>query len=193
MNPFAHETEQTAQRTPLYARQISALSGFEYAVSDATGQRVGEVIWPMMAQAKNACIRWNGSNFSQGSVAIHYSGHRYEVQFEYLDRGWVNNVRFTLVNGQKTMAVADILFARRIFARGRVHFVEPFEGTLLRQKSWFRRRYSLESESAVIGVIEDRATIMAVREMLIDLPDTLDIPTKMFVFFLAAHLTQTQA
>ncbi len=193
MNPVAHETEQTAQRTPLYARQISALSGFEYAVSDATGQRVGEVIWPMMAQAKNARIRWNGSNFSQGSVAIHYSGHRYEVQFEYLDRGWVNNVRFTLVNGQKTIAVADILFARRIFARGRVHFVEPFEGTLLRQKSWFRRRYSLESESAVIGVIEDRATIMAVREMLIDLPDTLDIPTKMFVFFLAAHLTQTQA
>ena len=193
MNHVAHETEQTAQRTPLYARQISALSGFEYAVNDATGQRVGEVLWPMMAQAKNARIQWHGSNLLQGSVAIHHDGHRYEVQFEYLDRGWVNNVRFTLLNGQKTMAVADILFASRIFARGRVHFVEPFEGTLLRQKSWFRRRYSLESESAVIGVIEDRATIMAVREMLIDLPDTLDIPTKMFVFFLAAHLTQTQA
>lgn len=45
----------------------------------------------------------------------------------------------------------------------------------------------------VIGVIEDRDAIMVVREMLIDLPDTLDIPTKMFVFFLAAHLIQTQA
>lgn len=60
------------------------------------------------------------------------------VQFEYLDRGWVNDVRFTFVSGQKTMAVADILFARGIFARGRVHFVEPFKGTLLREKSWFR-------------------------------------------------------
>jgi|CXWL01.1.fsa_nt_gi hypothetical protein len=193
MNHVVHEAEQIVQRTPLYARQISALSGFEYAVNNATGQRVGEVIWPSMAQAKNARIRWHGSNSSAGTVAIHYGGYRYEVQFEYLDRGWVNNVRFTLVNGQKTMAVADILFARRIFARGRVHFVEPFKGTLLRQKSWFRRCYSLESESAVIGVIEDRAAIMTVREMLIDLPDTLDNLTKMFVFFLAAHLTQTQA
>ena len=193
MNHVVHEAEQSVQRTPLYARQISALSGFEYAVNNATGQRVGEVIWPSMAQAKNARIRWHGSNSSAGTVAIHYGGYRYEVQFEYLDRGWVNNVRFTLVNGQKTMAVADILFARRIFARGRVHFVEPFKGTLLRQKSWFRRCYSLESESAVIGVIEDRAAIMTVREMLIDLPDTLDNLTKMFVFFLAAHLTQTQA
>lgn len=193
MDPVVHEAEQTVQRTPLYARQISALSGFEYAVSDATGQLIGEVIWPNMAQAKNARIRWHESHSSQGTVAIHCSGHRYDVQFEYLDRGWVNNVRFTLVNGQKTMAVADILFARRIFARGRVHLVEPFEGTLLRQKSWFRRCYSLESEAAVIGVIEDRAAIMVVREMLIDLPDTLDIPTKMFVFFLAAHLIQTQA
>ena len=193
MNRVAHETEQTAQRTPLYARQISALAGFEYAVNNATGQRVGEVIWPTMAQARNARLRWHESHSSASTVAIHCGGHRYEVQFEYLDRGWVNDVRFTFVSGQKTMAVADILFARRIFARGRVHFVEPFKGTLLRQKSWFRRCYSLESESAVIGVIEDRAAIMAVREMLIDLPDTLDIPTKMFVFFLAAHLIQTQA
>ncbi|MGB3397094.1 MAG: hypothetical protein WBB60_11660 [Nitrospira sp.] len=42
-------------------------------------------------------------------------------------------------------------------------------------------------------MVEDRAAIMAVREMSIDLPDTVDIPTKLFVFFMAAHLLQTQA
>lgn len=99
MNRVAHETVQTAQRTPLYARQISALAGFEYAVNNATGQRVGEVIWPAMAQARDARLRWHESHSSQGSVAIHCGGHRYEVQFEYLDRGWVNDVRFTFVSG----------------------------------------------------------------------------------------------
>lgn len=52
---------------------------------------------------------------------------------------------------------------------------------------------SVENDSGAIGMVEDRAAIMAVREMSIDLPDTVDIPTKLFVFFMAAHLLQTQA
>ncbi|MBH0203329.1 MAG: hypothetical protein HP496_13775 [Nitrospira sp.] len=188
-----HEAEQPVGRTPLYARQASAFSGFHYTICNATGEILGEVIWPSMAQAKNARIRWHGSHSSKGAVEIHWGAQRYDVQFEYLDRGWVNDVRFTLEHGRKTIAVADMRFARRLFARGRVSFVEPFTGTLLRDKGWFRRRYSVENDSGVIGFLEDRAAIMAVREMTIDLPDTLDIPTKMFVFFLAAHLTQAQA
>jgi len=193
MNSIDHAVEQPSRRTPLWARQASALSGFDYTVSDATGRLVGEVIWPNMAQAKNARIRWHGSDSSQGTVAIVCGDHRYEVQFEYLDRGWVNDVRFTLVEGEQILAVADLRFPRRIFARGRVRILKPFDGMLMRKKGWFRRRYSIENGSGVIGLVEERAAIMAVREILIDLPDTVDIPTKLFVFFLAAHLLQTQA
>lgn len=193
MNNFDHAVEQTGRRTPLCASQASALSGFHYRVSDAAGRLVGEVIWPNMAQAKNARIRWHGSDSSQGTATITCDDHRYDAQFEYLDRGWVNDVRFTLVDGEQPIAVADLRFPRRIFARGRVRILKPFDGMLLRKKGWFRRRYSVENDSGVIGMVEDRAAFMAVREMSIDLPDTVDIPTKLFVFFLAAHLLQTQA
>ena len=193
MTSISHDAEQAVRRTPLCARQASALSGFYYRISDATGKLVGEVIWPTLAQAKNARIRWHGSDSSQGNVVITCDGHRYDVQFEYLNRGWVNDVRFTLVDGEQTLAVADMRFPRRIFARGRVRFLQPFEGMLLRQKGWFCRSYSVENDSGVIGAVQDRAAIMAVREMLIDLPDTMDIPAKLFVFFLSAHLLQTQA
>lgn len=193
MSSRGQTTEQLIRHTPLLACQASAMSGFQYTIRDATGQLVGEVTWPTMAQAKNARMRWHSLDSSEGHVAITCAGHRYDVQFEYLDRGWVNDVRFALMDGTTTLAVAELRFPRRIFARGRVRFLEPFEGMLLRRTGWFRRRYSIESSSGVLGTIEDRAVIMAVREMRIDLPDSLNLPTKIFTFFLAIHLIQTQA
>ncbi|SPP64136.1 hypothetical protein [Nitrospira lenta] len=182
--------EQTVRRTPLHACQTSAFSGFHYTIRDPAGQLLGEVTWPMMAQATNARIRWNGSDSSNGTIVITCASHRYDIQFEYLDRGWINDIRFTLTDGTTSLAVAELRFPPRIFARGRVRFLEPFEGTLLRKNGWFRRRYSIDSDAGVIGTIEERAAIMAVREMRINLPDTMGIPTKIFAFFLAVHLLQ---
>lgn len=178
----------------LLSRQVTALNGFRYSVRDAvTDHEVGEIIWPAIAQAKNARLRLNRDPVD-GEVSILHRGKRYGISHEFLDRGWVNDVRYTLLDGQTQLAVAEMCTERRIFARAKMRLLEPVQATFERRSRFPKMTFDLRRDDGTsMGTIGDRAAFMTVREMVLDLPDSFPVPTKMFALFLALHMLQTQA
>ena len=181
-------------RGPMLARQASALDGYHDRVEDTAGRPVGEVLWPMLAQARNARVRWHGQDGrGQGEVRIICGTRDCRVSFEYLDRGWVNDVRYRLLDGAITLAVAELRFTPGKISRGELRLLEPLTARLRPDGGWLRRRYLLQAEDGrELGRVEDRAWLMSVREMTLSLPATLEAPVQLFVFFLACQLLQTQ-
>ena len=185
----------TQSRGPMLARQASALDGYHYLVEDTARRPVGEVLWPALAQARNARVRWHGQDGQgQGEVRIICGTRDCRVSFEYLDRGWVNDVRYRLLDGTTTLAVAEMRFTPGKVSRGELRLLEPLRALLRPDGGWLRRRYLLQAEDGrELGRVEDRAWLMRVREMTLSLPNTLEAPVQLFVFFLACQLLQTQA
>lgn len=178
----------------IVCRQATALHGFRYTVRDAvTDHDLGEIVWPTIAQAKNARLRLNDDP-RKGEVTIWHGKKRFGVSYEFLDRGWVNDVRFTLLDGETQLAVAELRTQRRIFARAKVQLLQPEVATFVRTSRFPKMAFELQAENASsIGTICDRAVFMTVREMVANLPDSWPVPTKMFALFLSLHLVQTQA
>ena len=181
----------------LLARRSAGFTGSSYAVTDEAGLAVGAVVWPMIAQACNARLKFHEPGSTAGQVTIDCFGRRYGVAFEYLRRGFNNDARFTLSarDGSPSappLATADFLVPRGL-GRGAMHLVAPFTGRLLRTSRWPRQRISVESDGRALGMIEEPSWLSLVRSMRIDLPSTVPAPVQLFLFFLAEHLMQTQA
>ena len=183
----------------LLARQSAGITGSSsFAVTDAAGLAVGAVTWPKVAQASNARLAFYERGSTAGQVSIDCLGNRYGVAFEYLRRGFSNDTRFILHSRDAPPTAAPLAIADHIVApglgRSTMHLVSPFAGRLVRTSRWPRQRIDVESDGGVVvGTIEEPSWLSLVRSMRIDLPAAVPLPVQLFLFFLAAHLVQTQA
>ncbi len=165
-------------------RQRSALSGFSYDAFDAQGSRVGEVLWPALAQARNARLKWHGANAAPGEVQLRHLGQRARVGWEFTRRGFSNDIRFLLDEGQQTLAEAELLFAPDTMERHEVFLRRPFAGRLQRANTWWRTRYQVFEGEELRGLVEERRVFSLKRELVVDLPPRWGGLLALFLFFL---------
>ncbi|WP_439113808.1 hypothetical protein [Hydrogenophaga sp.] len=164
--------------------QKSALSGFHYEAFDAHGLPVGEVVWPTWAQAKNARLRWHKPGSPEGDLQVRCTQGHYRIGFEYLTRAFANDVRFTLHQGGEPLAVAEVLFPPEKLKRAEIWLRQPLAAQLVPANHWTRARYRLEHEGQTLGWVEEPRALSFKRELRVDLPASLDLPTQLFIAFL---------
>lgn len=87
--------------------QRSAWSGFAYDCLDANGVAMGHILHPNLGQARNARLRFHPAGSVAGDIVLSLDGE-HRVDFEYLSRGWVNDLRFRLLRGDEVLAHIDI-------------------------------------------------------------------------------------
>jgi hypothetical protein len=174
------------------ARQAAPLDGFRYLITDVDGSELGEIQWPMYAQASNARLKVHGDDIAAGSVKVRCGQEAYLIQFEYLQRNWQNDTRYTLRSGDQILASASITF-KEGYKRGVMSLELPFEATFVGRWTWFRKHFDLVSpdRQTRLGQLEEPSLIATSRQLRAELPG-LTLPQQAFCLFLALHLIQTQ-
>jgi len=167
--------------------QRSALSGFHYEVVDPCGSVLAELVWPNFAQARNARLRWHQPGSADGDLKIRTPQGEYRIGFEYLTRGYVNDVRFLLLQGEDTLAMAEVLFPKKGFRRHEIFLRQPRAGQLLRANRWARVRYLAEVGGKQIGSVEEPSWFSIKRRLRIDLPAAMPLPQQTFLAFLVIN------
>ena len=166
------------------AIQHSALSGFTYDLFDSDNIKVGELCWPDLAIATNARFNNPLPGVLNSTIEIHYNGHTYEIAFEYLNRDWYSDIRFTLLSEGVALASADVVVAKGFLKRPTITVTSPFAGQVLRKGGWCVTGYEVVREGGCLGTIAERSWLMVQRELIIELPDSLSAPVQFFMFFL---------
>ena len=179
--------------THLTVRQTSAFNGFHFTVTNGAGAQVADIEWPFMQQASNARLAWNRSEID-GRPRINLHGQALSVAFEYLDRGWVNDVRFRLTSSDaRVFATAEMIFPPGRPGRGVLTLVQPVEAVLVRKSRFPRQRIELVGQGGVLASIVEPRFLSFTREFSAHLQDDLGLAVQTFVLFLALHVIQTQA
>ncbi len=179
----------------IIVRQISALDGFSYEAVDAIEQRIGQIHWPWLAQARNARLRWHAEGSAAGDVRIHLSsalqGDDFRVRHEYLNRRRHPDLRWTLHTGDQVLAAADV----RVLSGWRrlgVDIHAPFAGQLIRGGHGWRRAWNVSLQTAqghqAIGSIEQPSAFMLRQTWVLHLPADMGLPLQLFFAFLALQL-----
>jgi hypothetical protein len=168
----------------LYLAKAPTMSGFAFDFFDATTAKVGSIRWPDMAVATNARLK-NVPTFLNQRLEIEVHGDKFQIEFEYLSRDWVNDIEFRLKRETETLATATVKHLRG--SRGaRVKIQSPFIGELVRRSTFFAVRYDLERGGAKIGAVYERGFSLT-RRLWIDLPDSVPTPVQFFLFFLVCN------
>ncbi len=176
--------------TRLRIRQARWMDGYRFEVRDQAGQSVGEIIWPMLAQARNARLRPLGADDRAGRPVIRIGSADWTVAFDYLDRGWANDTRYQLMApGERCAAEAEMRFARGRIKAGVLSLTTPVAARFVRT-GWLKSSFELQTEAGCIGRIGEPRLFSLTRALVAELPSTLPTPAQLFVIFLACHLIQ---
>jgi hypothetical protein len=168
----------------LYLAKAPALSGFAFDFFDVANAKVGSIRWPDVAIATNARLK-NVPKFLYQRLEIEVHGDTFQIEFEYLNRDWVNDIEFRLKRETELLATATVKHLRG--SRGaRVEIQHPFTGELIRKNTFFAARYDLERGSVKIGAVYERGFSLT-RRLWIDLPDAIPAPVQFFLFFLVCN------
>ena len=168
----------------IIAKQHSALSGFTYDLYDQENNSFGTLCWPDFAVAKNARLQNPAPDLLSSNIEIKYNSHLYLVEFEYLTRDWFNDIRFTLINKEVTLASADVINQKKLFKRPTITLTRPFTGEIVRKSGLFAVRYEVVKDRVVQGTIAEKSGFTVKRELHIDLPSSISSPVQLFIFFL---------
>ncbi len=171
----------------LFIRQTSAFSGFRYHAFDAMGGQLAEIVWPTVAQASNARLKWHAQGSPDADVQIRMPQGLWRIGFEYLSRGFHNESRFTLHQTGEPLAVADVLLPENKRQRQRLVLHQPFSGRLVRTRQWARVRYLVEREGQTVGCVEEPDWFSWRRELRVDLPVSLPVPVRLFIGFMVIN------
>ena len=159
-------------------RQRSALNGFHYEFLDPAGVALGGFEFAKFAQAKNARLKVYEPGSRQGDIALDICGQRAYVGFEYLRRGWTNDVRYTLEqdprgtnsgHGVEPLATVDVVFeeGRRL---PRILIKQPFEAEVLPSDSLLKKRFPMVSPGGrVLGEVREPSAISLRRVLEVSL------------------------
>lgn len=175
------------------AQQRSAFSRFVYDFFDPAGIQVGTLKWPDVAVASNARLKGLVPGFMNTRIEISHNGKRYDIAFEYLTRGWVSTIRFSLQDGDTTLASAVVGKTGKRLERPTIRVTQPFQGQVIRKSTLFTTRYEVTRDGedgkngAMAGTIASEARLMLKRELQIDLPASVSAPVQFFLFFLVCN------
>ena len=174
--------------------QMSIFKRPNVVAYDELGSVVGEMNWPVVGQARNARLKWHQPGSRAGEVEVVSAGSRYRIGLEYLSRGWQNDTRFildgpydddgqTLGTTSATLAVADWHVAPGGPSKQSLVVHQPFAGRFERRSGLLRVRWEVLHGDLPIGTVSERSWFMLRREIIVDLPSRIDVPTQMFFFF----------
>lgn len=169
----------------LRARQTRWFSKFSYDFLDASSGKIGSITWPDLAVGTNSRIKDFVPKGLDTQVQIELRGRGFLLDFEFLNRAWNNDIRFTLKEGDAVLASADVTQKNR--ARPSIRITNPFEGDLIRRGGLFAARYEVVREEKGVGLIFEKPALRLTRELLIDLPETVEEPVQCFLFFLVMN------
>jgi hypothetical protein len=171
----------------LTLRQRSAFSGFHYQAFDAGHTLLADLVWPNFAQAKNARLRWHPQDSPDGDVQVRTSQGLYRIGFEFLSRGFHNQTRYILHQGGEPLAAADVISPTGKLQRQEAHLRHPLVAQIKPAGRWGRVRYQLEQAGKCIGTVEEPRWFSVKRELVANLPATLDVPTQLFIGFMTIN------
>ncbi len=172
----------------MHIAKQSTLTRFAYDFLDADLRKVGALSWPDVAVATNARLKDVYPQFLNKKLQLEHGGRAFEIEFEYLNRDWVNDVRFTLMDGGTPRASADVTRTKRFFTRPSIQLTKPFDGAVMNKSGWFTLRYEVRRDDVAVGSIFEKKALTLTREIAIDLPSSIDAPTQFFLLFLVVNL-----
>jgi hypothetical protein len=161
--------------------QSATFHAFRYDFVDAEGVRLGGFEFANFAQATNARLKVHPEGSTRGDIHMDF-GQPYRVEFEYLSRGWVNDIRYRLVqDGGAVLASLDIEFVEgeRL---PQIHLRQPLEGRLVRSGSFIRRVFELQAlrdGAPLVTVSESRS--LHVKRAFDIVGDALPPPVNAFI------------
>jgi hypothetical protein len=120
-------------------------------------------------------------------VRIQVGREAWRMEFEFLDRGWVNDMRYLLIGPQGEAGRAEILFQKGRIARGQLRVLTPESADLVPQWRLFRKCYALLRDGREIGVVQEPSALSMVRTLQSDLPGNWPVPLQIFVLVLVLH------
>jgi hypothetical protein len=169
------------------AKQRSAFSGFAYNFLDASGQQIGSLCWPDFSVATNARFKNLVPEALSTQIEIKHAGQGYKIAFEYLTRDWVNDIAFFLKQGDMVLASAKVIGSKKRFERNSILMTQPFEAQVLRRGNLFSARYEIKQRGSMVGSIAEKTVLLFKRELVIDLPETINAPIQFFMLFLVCN------
>ena len=176
--------------TRWHAQQVRVMDGYHFEVRNEAGLPVADIQWPALAQARNARLRWHGSDDRAGRPRLTINGQAWTIAFEYLDRGWMNDVRYELMSpDERSHASAEFRFAPGKLRPGALSLSTPVAARFVRV-GWLRKRYELQGPAGRIGEIAEPRLITLRRQLVAELPATLSVPQQMFIVYLGCQLVQ---
>ncbi|MEO8809503.1 MAG: hypothetical protein ABI386_04570 [Rhodanobacter sp.] len=169
------------------ATQPNMLWRFNFDISDAHGNKVGAINWPDIAVATNSRAKDMYPENWTRHVDIVSAGHPFKVAFEYLNRAWNMDVRFTLLDGDHMIASVDCCHAKTLFQRATMQVTAPFNGQIVHRRGLFAVRYDVLGDGRQIGRVYEKPGLVWRRKIFIDIDDSVDIPVQFFLFFLVCN------
>ena len=148
---------------------------------------VGTLRWPDFAEAKNARLKNPLPGLLRKDIEILYRERKYVITFEYLTREWNNDVRFALEGEEGILAVADVVKTKEFAKRVDINITKPFIGKLKRKNTLMQKRYEVIANDLVLGSIAEKSAVMAKRELVVNLPDSVAVPVQIFLLFLCCN------
>jgi hypothetical protein len=132
----------------------SGFSAFAYDFFDSASNKVGTLRLPDVAVATNASLKNPFPQFLNQKIEITYGLEHFEIEFEYLNRDWVNDIEFRLKRDSETLAVAREIQAKKADSkRPAIQILLPFEARLVGKSTLLNVRFDLEREGVTLGSI----------------------------------------
>jgi hypothetical protein len=143
----------------LRLRQRSPWNGFDYELADGSGRALGGLHFPTLSQAKNARLAFHPTGSAEGDTRLVIGDQAYRLRFEYLTRGMLSDLRYTLESPAGDVSCsADIVYVagQRLPS---VRVTAPVAAGLMPTTAFWRKRFPVTDASGrVVGeVYEPRA------------------------------------
>jgi hypothetical protein len=115
----------------LHLIQASLWNNWRFAIQDASGARLGEIQVPMWAQATNSRLAVDTRDAAVAAF-MYLPGGEHRIRFEYLRRGWTNDVAWWLESpAGVVLARIERVYPEDATALPRHHLRFPGAGELL--------------------------------------------------------------
>jgi hypothetical protein len=171
--------------------KVKSSSSFEYSFHNADGAPVGTLKMPTyIAVPRNGWAKGVVPKSLKDHVKLEALGRTFIVDYELLsDRAIIpNDRRFFLMEGDREVAVTDALIARKkawdFNLNGKRYELAKVGGI------FSSLRFDLTLDSHKVGeIIETTGFTLWSRSFTINIPEEIDRPVQLFMFFLAANAT----
>lgn len=166
----------------------SGFSAFAYDFFDSASQRVGTLRLFDVAIATNARLKNPFPKSLNQKIEMTYGLEHFEIEFDSLNRDWVNDIEFRLKSESETLAVAREIQAKKMSSkRPTIQIILPFEAELVNQSTLFGVRFNLKRDGIKLGSIAEKSWLSVRRQLTLELPDSIPVPIQFFWFFLVCN------